>query len=238
MMVRALALMLALSGLASATTIERPLKTCNARTYVEEVLLGCTTILDSEVDGDIGGIYDDYNGNIDNSNIAGSAAIAGSKLNLTNEVETTDLVDQAVTTAKLDDGAVTRAKLGTAGYGTAVCSSGTYTTEAEVASVAITGTGGPVTLLADCAASVILVGTSGKTITWRWKRDGTLVCGTTVTLSGPTATSVQVPAPVPPCVDAAPSVGAHTYSVTVETTGTVQITVGFSGSIYVKEDLR
>ena len=63
-------------------------------------------------------IVNEINGNLDNSNIDASAAIAGSKL-----------ADGAITTAKIDDGAVTPAKLGrtvAGGIGTTINATGNY----------------------------------------------------------------------------------------------------------------
>lgn len=59
-----------------------------------------TTADVSDYNTPVNTIVADYNGNIDNSNIAAAAAIAGSKL-----------ADSAITTAKLADASVTYAKL-------------------------------------------------------------------------------------------------------------------------------
>lgn len=68
-------------------------------------------------------IVDEINGNLDNSNISASAAIAGSKL-ASGAVDTTQLADEAVTAAKVDFGGsgtgiwweeIGRTTLGTAG---------------------------------------------------------------------------------------------------------------------------
>lgn len=60
------------------------------------------TIDASDYGTPINTIVNDYNGNIDNSNIAAAAAIAGTKL-----------ADSAITTAKIADANVTNAKLAT-----------------------------------------------------------------------------------------------------------------------------
>lgn len=56
-------------------------------------------------------IRDVVNGNLDNSNIATGAAIAPSKLALTNAIATAHIQDLAVTTAKIPDSAITTAKI-------------------------------------------------------------------------------------------------------------------------------
>jgi len=86
----------------------RPAKTGGNTTYVAEVAGGNTLIKASEVDGDLLQIYT----NIDNSNIASAAAIAYSKLNLTNSIVAGDLTSSSVTNPKLAANAITIAKMG------------------------------------------------------------------------------------------------------------------------------
>jgi len=85
----------------------RPAKTGGNTTYVAEVAGGNTLIKASEVDGDLLQIYT----NIDNSNIASAAAIAYSKLNLSNSILSGDLTASSVTNPKLAANAVTIAKM-------------------------------------------------------------------------------------------------------------------------------
>lgn len=86
----------------------RPAKTGGNTTYVAEVAGGNTLIKASEVDGDLLQIYT----NIDNSNIAAAAAIAYSKLNLSNSLVAGDLTASSVTNPKLAANAITIAKMG------------------------------------------------------------------------------------------------------------------------------
>lgn len=86
----------------------RPAKTGGNTTYVAEVAGGNTLIKASEVDGDLLQIYT----NIDNSNVAAAAAIAYSKLNLSNSIVAGDLTASSVTNPKLAANAVTIAKMG------------------------------------------------------------------------------------------------------------------------------
>jgi hypothetical protein len=217
--------------------IARPAKEGGFLTYVEKRLAGFEFILDSEADADFAAIYDAFNGNITNENVSDTAGIAVTKLALNSAIGTTQLTDGGVTTAKLADDAVTPAKVAPLGYSTGNCvPNAVITTETELASAAITVIGGPVLLLPNVGTAVTLVGVTIKTVTWRWKRDGTLIGAVILPVGGFTGGQVQVPCPGPPSLDAAPTAGLHTYSLTVETTAAAIATTGlFPGGIIVKE---
>lgn len=91
--------------------VSRPTKTGGNTTYVDEVAANNKIIKAAEVDGDFNTIYNDYNGNVTNANIAPTAAIATSKLAVDGGITTGHLADNAVTSAKIADGTIVAADL-------------------------------------------------------------------------------------------------------------------------------
>lgn len=89
-------------------------------TYAAELAAGFPLIKASEVDSDLEQLYT----NITNGNVAAGAAIAYSKLNLTNQLLTADLTDNIITTPKILDSAVSTAKLAALAVTTAKITAG------------------------------------------------------------------------------------------------------------------
>lgn len=92
--------------------IPRPTKTGGEQTYTLEIANhNNTNILAAEVDDDFDTLYNDYNGNITNANIASAAAIATSKIAQDAGLQTGHYADGSVTTDKIADDAVDADKL-------------------------------------------------------------------------------------------------------------------------------
>src|SRR5215468_3576300 len=83
--------------------IDRPPKAGGTNRYTNEVAIGFDLIRETEVDGDLDKIYGEFNGNIDDSNIAAGAEIDYSKLDLVGRIEPTDL-DPTPTSGTLPTG--------------------------------------------------------------------------------------------------------------------------------------
>lgn len=193
----------------------RPTKTGGNTTYTAEVASGNTTIKSSEIDGDLTEIYS----NITNANVASGAAIAYSKLALTNSIVTADLTANAVTTAKITDANITAAKLINGATfiqfvqirstfpGTA------FTTETTVQTLAITIARTRVRITA--AINFSGGGTGSPFLKFRLKRDAsTIATDETVALSGTTVYGGHTIMYVDTTTAA-----AHTYTVTAERSG-------------------
>jgi hypothetical protein len=190
-----------------------------------------TTILSDEVNLDFNTLYDDYDGNITDANIAVGANIDGAKLanqtitgaKLVNETITaTQLADDAVTTVKILDANVTTAKLAI-GASERQVRAGVFTpttvTGAESAPLVTVGpfayVGAPVHVDVAWIARVIWPGGGGTTIV-RLKRNGTEV-GQWI-FQGLAAAVVTDTLPMMPFEEIPPA-GTYTYTVTVQTTG-------------------
>lgn len=70
----------------------RPIKSGGYDNYQQEVSAGISDIIDAELDGDIGTLYDLVNGGLDDFNIAAAANIDYSKLNLHGRIQDGDIV--------------------------------------------------------------------------------------------------------------------------------------------------
>jgi hypothetical protein len=228
--------------------ISRPAKEGGAFSYVAKVALGFTKILAVEADADHDTIYNEFNGNITNANIADAAGILRSKLILTGGILTADLADRAVTGPKIALLAILKEHVAALGAGVGNVTGGLSfgspaNAETTLASVVITTKGGPVALVGGgVRLSVQVTGASpAGTLIWRWYRDGTPIGLFADNLNGVTGSFVRVPVPGPSMIDTAPSAAAHTYALSVQTGGTAQITASTAalgaGSIYAKEHL-
>lgn len=186
---------------------------------------GKGTILSGEVDNDFNTIYSDYNGNITNFNISGSAGITYGKLNLTNGLVTTDFTNLSVTGAKIADLTIAAGKL-SPGAATTASGSGVFATGTSISNLVESGALATATLTTR-GGNVLLGGvwnaftsstaaTATSVYQVRVKRDGT-------TLATWQNNSSHALVAMPNTItvfwwDFNPAAGAHSYTVTFQWT--------------------
>src|SRR5574341_1230323 len=186
--------------------IQRPTKTGGNTEYTAEVAAGFRKIKASEVDGDFDTIYNEFNGGIDQANIADQG------------VGTAELTNEAVTTDKIDTGATQR---GLVASSTNLALSTITTVETDiVVCPSITTRGGPVE---SCGVMGIRGSAGGGgTIIFRLKQGVTII----VQWEADVAAGADYTAFVPlTCISTAPAAGSYVYKVTGQCTGDASISV-------------
>lgn len=202
-----------------------------------------TTILSNEVNTDFDRIYQDYDGFIDNTNIAAAAGIVYSKLNLSNSIVNSDINTAAgivgtkladaplgIINSKINDGAVNLRTIGIGqtirGAASALSTPGSLTfpfTDTPVSSVGLTTQGGRVFVYGEVTIMVVIdttvpvvLGIPGGLLTCVFKMDGTTLDSRDYSFAGPTGMAIPIPTMMTTLLAAA---AAHTF--TFEVAGTL-----------------
>lgn len=199
-----------------------------------------TTILSGEVNTDFDTIYHDYDGNIDNTNIAPNAGIVYPKLNLSNSIVNADINTNAgivgtkladaplgIITSKINDGAVTLPKVAigasTRNFSTAtftpVAITGTTVESLPLVLLTVTTSGGLCMWGIDWAASSTYTSAVfGSNTEVRVKIDGTTVSDRSYIIKPDATLDNKMPIwlPTPTMIDAGIPAGSHTWIVTVQ----------------------
>lgn len=185
------------------------------------------TILASEVNADINTVYNEVNGNLDSNNLVDNAVSTAKMQN--SAVTTAKIADSNVTTAKIADSNITRAKLASsaksqAASGGATTSLSFNTTETDIATAAsITTTGGRVLLFADVTlrANIAAGASVSSIITLRYYRDSTVIRTVRRTVGNLNASLGILGLPIPVAgYTEQPSAGSYVYKLTGEVSNT------------------
>lgn len=188
-----------------------------------------TTALSSEVNTDFNTLYDDYNGNVNSSNIATDGVATANITDL--NVTTGKLAANAVTTAKITDANVTLAKLAVGAVVNNVASDtdasgATVTSESTIMTLgSITLSGTSVYLFAGVHARAATL-TSGTTnFIVRLKEDAATIFTVTRSFGISPGSGLTLPVSATIIHNRTATAAGHIYTVTVERTGAANVTI-------------